>query len=362
MELQPVSNFMKACEIMGAIENKSITIYDIAREAGVSPATVSRVMTSSANVREEKRNRVLQIIEKYNFKPNALAKGLSETSTKSIGIIAADVRNPFYAQLFVACEAAAQKAGYTVSLYNSFGITENEIEQLEMLRQQKVDAIVQIGGRVDDLETDRHYGEIVKKLSDTVPLIVTGRLDESIPSYSVEIDARSATSLVMEHLLSLGHTRIAIVGGRPDVRSSYDKKVIYTNILKEHGIEVNPDYIVDGSYSIEDGYDAMKKIMQLPKLPTAIIAINDFTAAGVVRAIGDSGYRIPQDFSVASFDNTYISEVMIPKLTSVDYNYESFGKCLIDTAIAVSKGEEVPRWQSVEPTLVKRESSGPSRA
>ncbi len=347
---------------MGSIESKTITIYDIAREAGVSPATVSRVMTSSANVRSEKRERVLQIIEKYNFKPNALAKGLSETSTKSIGIIVADVRNPFYAQLFVACESAAQKAGYTVTLYNSFGITENEMEQLEMLRQQKVDAIVQIGGRVDDVQTDKRYGEVVKKIAKTTPIVVTGRLDDDIDSHSVEIDAASGIDIVMEHLLSLGHTRIAIVGGREDVRSSFEKKKLYREILEKHGIEVNPDYIVDGSYSIESGYECMQKIMQMPKLPTAIIAINDFAAAGVVRAIEDSGYRIPQDFSVASFDNTYISEVTIPKLTSVDYNYESFGECLIETAIAVSKGEKVPVRQTVKPTLVKRESSGPSRA
>ncbi len=347
---------------MGNPEFKNITIYDIAKEAGVSPATVSRVMTSSANVRAEKRNRVLQIIEKYNFKPNALAKGLSETSTKSIGIIVADVRNPFYAQLFVACESAAQKAGYTVSLYNSFGITENEIDQLEILRQQKVDAIVQIGGRVDDVVTVENYKEAVKKLSETTPLVVTGRLDQDIPSHSVEIDAASGIDIVMEHLLGLGHTRIALVGGSVDVRSSHEKQLLYEKILKDRGIEFNEDYIVPGSYSIESGYDCMKKIMQLPKLPTAIIAINDFAAAGVVRAIEDSGYRIPQDFSVASFDNTYISEVMIPKLTSVDYNYESFGECLINTAIAVSKGEEIPIHQTVQPTLVKRESSGPSRS
>ncbi|WP_035769094.1 LacI family DNA-binding transcriptional regulator [Butyrivibrio sp. NC2002] len=347
---------------MGTSDNKAITIYDIAKEAGVSPATVSRVMTNSANVREEKRNRVQSIIEKYNFKPNALAKGLSDTSTKSIGVIAADVRNPFYAQLFVACEAAAQKAGYTVSLYNSFGITENEIEQLELFAHQKVDAIVQIGGRVDDTETDKKYKEAVKKLPANVPLVVTGRLSEDIESHSVEIDAASGMDLVMEHLLGLGHTRIALVGGRTDVRSTTEKILLYKKMLAAHDIEVIPDYIAGGSYSIESGYECMQKILKLPKLPTAVIAINDFTAAGVIRAIEDSGYRIPQDFSVASFDNTYISDVMIPKLTSVDYNYETFGQCLIDTAIAVSKGEDMPRHQTVQPTLISRESSGPSRA
>ena len=262
----------------------------------------------------------------------------------------------------MACEAAAQKSGYTVSLYNSFGVTDNEIEQLELFNQQRVDAIVQIGGRVDDAETDQRYCDAVRKLPENLPLVVTGRLPEDVPSYSVEIDAESGMDLVMEHLLGLGHTRIALVGGRFDVKSTREKVLLYEKIIRDHDIEFNPDYVANGSYSIESGYECMKKVLKLSKLPTAVIAINDFAAAGVVRAIEDSGYRIPQDFSVASFDNTYISDVMIPKLTSVDYNYEFFGQCLIDTAIAASKGDDAPRRQTVEPTLVTRESSGPSRA
>ena len=133
---------------------KSITIYDIAEEAGVSASTVSRVLNGSASVRKEKKDRIQSIIDKYNFKPNALAKGLSDTATKTIGIIAADVRNPYYSALFVACEIAAEKAGYSVGLANSLGVKEREQSQLDLLLQQKVDAIIQMGGRVDDLRVE----------------------------------------------------------------------------------------------------------------------------------------------------------------------------------------------------------------
>ena len=114
-------------------EGKAITIYDIAKEAGVSPATVSRVLTKNAKVRPEKREKVEALIAKYNFKPNVLAKGLADTRTKTIGVLAADIRNPYYAALFVACEQAAREAGYTVVLYNSLGKTENEVELLGVI-------------------------------------------------------------------------------------------------------------------------------------------------------------------------------------------------------------------------------------
>ena len=115
-------------------ENKVITIYDIAKEAGVSAATVSRVLTNNANVRKEKKDKVQNLIEKYNFKPNAMARGLSDTKSRVIGIVAADVRNPYYAEVFVACENAAREAGYTVLLCNSQGITQWESQQLAMLQ------------------------------------------------------------------------------------------------------------------------------------------------------------------------------------------------------------------------------------
>ena len=118
------------------IAARAITIYDIAKEAGVSASTVSRVLTGKASVRKEKKERIQKLIEKYNFRPNALAKALSDTATRTIGIIAADVRNPYYSALFVACEMAAEKLGYSVSLANSLDSIEREQSQLDLLVQQ----------------------------------------------------------------------------------------------------------------------------------------------------------------------------------------------------------------------------------
>ncbi len=299
-------------------ENKAITIYDIAKEAGVSASTVSRVLTNSANVRSDKRERVQNLINKYNFKPNALARGLADTKSKVIGILAADIRNPYYSELVVSCEQAARAAGYTVLVSNFLGESEQEERQLEKLLEQRVDAIIQLGGRVDDLVSNIEYVELVNQAMATTPVIVTGKLDGT-KSRMVRIDSMKALDLLMEHLLSLGHRKIAMVGGVLKVLSTYEKFLRYKQILKENGISYDPDLVPEGgSYDVKNGYELMNRVFDKGNIPTAIISINDFTAAGVMRSIVEHGYRIPQDISLVSYDNTYMTELLIPKLTSVD--------------------------------------------
>ena len=162
----------------------------------------------------------------------------------------------------------------------------------------------------------------------------------------------------MEHLIGLGHSKIALVGGEMRVASTFYKYQRYQEKLNAHGIKVNGEYVVNGSYDPESGYDATNKILALKDRPTAIIAINDFAASGALRSIREHGLRVPEDISVVSFDNTYIADLMSPKLTSIDYNYDKYGQKLIDTAVAVSAGKEVEDLQMVEPVLVIRDSTG----
>lgn len=341
-------------------ENKAITIYDIAKEAGVSPSTVSRVLTSNANVRPEKKERVLQLIEKYNFKPNALARGLADTRSKVIGLLTADVRNPFYAALFVACEKAANEAGYTLLCSNSLDVLEQEKALLEKLQEQKVDAIIQIGGSVDDLSTNLDYSEFVNQIMTTTPVIVTGKLDGT-ECHMVQIDSVKVMDLLMEHLLAHNHRKIAMIGGSMDVASTFVKVQRYKQLLQKYKIEYRSELLMtQGSYNAESGYYLMNKMLDQGTVPTAVIAINDFAAVGIVRSITEHHYRIPEDISVVSQDNTFLTSIAVPNLTSVDYDYEEFGRKLIETAIAVIEGKEVSMLQKVMPKLVERESSGPA--
>lgn len=339
-------------------DNKAITIYDIAKEAGVSPSTVSRVITSSAKVRPEKREKVEALINKYNFKPNVLAKGLADTRTKTIGVLAADIRNPYYASLFVACEQAARETEYTVVLYNSFGEMKNEVQLLGKLQDQKVDAIIQLGGRVDDLVSNVEYVEVVNNIMASIPVIVTGKLDGT-RCHSVRIDSMKAMELLMDHLLGLGHRKIALLGGRMDVLATFEKYQMYKQMLRENRIEYDPGLVwMDGGYDVEKGYQRTNEMLAQRRDMTAIIAINDFTAIGVMRSLKEHDIRIPEDISVASYDNTYMCETTMPRLTSIDYNYEEYGRKLIETSIALIEGREMDTLSMVTPDIVIRESCG----
>lgn len=337
--------------------NKKITIYDIAAEAGVSASTVSRVLTNHANVNEQKREKVLSLIEKYHFKPNTFARGLADARSRTIGILTADIRNPFYASIYVACEWAARKENYSLLLYNFLNDLNLEAQLLKKLHEQRTDAVILLGGHEDELRTDTGFAELVNDIMSQIPVIITGKLDGT-DCDMVKINHMKSIDLIMEHLLSLGHEKIAILGGRTDVLSTHEKIMRYKQILKNNGIRFNPDLIGhNGAYDINSGYMQMNDLYEKNTLPTAVIAINDYAALGIMQSIRNHGQNIPEDISVISYDNTYLSETTVPNLTSIDYNYEEYGALLIETAIRRITGASVEKLQIIEPALIIRESS-----
>jgi DNA-binding LacI/PurR family transcriptional regulator len=331
-----------------------VTIYDIAREAGVSPATVSRVLTGRARVSNGKLAAVETLIKKYDFRPNALASGL-RTSTKIIGLMTADIRNPFYSGLAVECEKAANERGYTVLLCNIFSDNALEDAHLEMLSAQRAEAIIQIGCRVDALVPDPEYVAHINRIARNIPFIVSGKFDEA-DCFSLRIDHKEAMKMVIEHLFSLGHRDIALLGGSRTAQPTYEKRQQYINMLGNYGLRLRDEYIEEGDYSEGGGYEGMKRLLECKQRPTAVIAINDSNAVGALRAAYDDGLSMPDDMSIISFDNTYLSEVVRPKLTSMDYNYPEYGKTLIDIAIRAANGNAPERVQFITPRLIIRDS------
>jgi DNA-binding LacI/PurR family transcriptional regulator len=336
---------------------QALTIYDIAREAGVSPATVSRVLTRKARVSPAKRSAVEGVIKKYDFKPNALARGLS-TSTRILGLMTADIRNPYYATLAVECEKAANEQGYTVLLCNAFGEKTLEDAHLEKFYAQRVEAIIQIGCRVDDLVSDSAYAGHINRIARTIPFITTGKMDGA-DCYSLRIDDGAAMKMVIEDLVSLGHREIAFFGGEKRVKSTYDKWQQYIYLLGAHGLNFRDEYIQEGDYTESGGCGCLKRLLDCPLIPTAAIAVNDYSAVGALRAAHEQGLSIPRDLSLISFDNTYLSEVVFPKLTTVDYNYPDYGRELVGIAVRAAQGEPIPRLQFIKPRLVIRDSCAP---
>lgn len=338
-----------------------VTIYDIAKEAGVSTATVSRVLSGNTGVKKDKRDKVMSLVEKYHYKPNALARGLVDTKSKVIGIITADIRNLFYSQMYVSCEMAAQKKGYTVLLCNSFGRLEQEERQLEKLLEQRVDAIILLGGSADGTRPDDRFLSKMGQINRNIPIILAEKV-EKLDCHVVRINAEKTMDIVLEYLMERKHRKIAFLGGRDNVISTVTKIRRYQEILERCGIPYDERLVgKNGTYDWDTGYSQMNELYSQNILPTAVIAVNDFAALGVMRSISEHGMRIPEDVSVVSYDNTYITELYVPRITSIDYNYDLFGHKLVEAAVAAAEGREIPHLQSIEPRLVVRDSSGEAR-
>lgn len=338
------------------MEERKVNIYDIAREAQVSPATVSRVIGGKVKVSEEKQKRVQEVIDKYHFQPNALAKGLSAEKTHIIGIMVSDIRNPYYSQLYVACEEAAAKRGYTLLLSDSLGSNARQSSLLAKLAGQSVDAIIQIGGSVDTWEMDSEYVNQLNRIAKRIPVVTSVR-QPLLDCYSVSVDEIQTVEAVVGHLLGLGHRHIVFLGGNEEILASRVKKKRFMELLGEAGIEKKKKYCVQTKgFTMEEGYLATKKLLENKKLPTAIIAINDFIAMGIYKAISQAGLQIPKDISVASFDNTYICQLANPPLTSVDYHYEQFGETLIQTVVDAIEQTEQQQHKVIPLELMVRKS------
>ena len=319
------------------------------------------MLTNNAKVSEEKRERVQQVIDKYNFKPNVLAKGLSNARRQVIGMITADIRNPFYSELFVACEEVADQRGYTLLVCDGFSDRSREKRQLTKLANEKVDAVIQIGGAVDELVTDLEYVEAINQIANEVPVVINGSL-EGADCYRIDVDHCKGVELAVEHLMALGHRRIAFIGGCNTVKSTVQKQQKFLQLVKRYLLD-DREALVDlnDDYSPHGGYESMKKILALgaEQRPTAVIAINDFTALGVISAIVEAGLSVPKDISVVGFDNSELARSVAPTLTSVDYDYAVLGKCIVDATINAIEKIDQPRTHESSVNLVCRHSTGP---
>jgi DNA-binding LacI/PurR family transcriptional regulator len=342
------------------LSGKTRTIYDIAKEAGVSSATVSRVLTKNTNVSDEKRRIVMELVEKYQFQPNALAKSLNEAQTKVLGLIAADIRNPYYSALTAECEKAANDFGYTILLCNALNQRELEDANLEKLFSKRVDAIIQLGCRADDLISDQEYAAHVRRITKTTPYITTGKLD-GVRCSSVSIDYAEAMRLVFEYLVSLGHTEIAFIGGRKNVLSTHKMWRQYIYLLGKYSLSLREDYFLEGNYNSSGGYNCACKLLELKKPPRAVIAVNDFAAVGALRVITELGHKVPDDFSLISFDNTFLSRLTLPNLTTADYDYPTFGLKLVEAALEAIREKNSTVHYLIKPRLIIRNSCAPPK-
>lgn len=338
------------------MSNKTITVYDIAKEAGVSPATVSRVLTNSAKVSESKKNRVQELIKKYDFEPNGFARSLSKQESKTIGMIVPDIRNPFYSTLFVNCEMEASRYGYTMILCNTINELSSESGHLRNLSEKRVDAVIQVGGSADEVHPDTKYVELVNKIAKKIPIVIAGDL-EGADVYRVMPEITHGMNELLTYLFRLGHREIAMIGGRDTVIPTVRKRLVLKNFFEHQKIELRKELIIDSEYTIEGGYEGMQKLLTLGKLPTAIIGINESAAMGIIKALSEKGIRVPEDISIVGYDNTFYSEMITPPLTCISYNLKDYSEMIMDTVIKLINKDENEKVKFVQTSLSIRYSS-----
>lgn len=332
------------------------TIVDIARKANVSIATVSRVMNGTGQVSEKTRKKVLKIIEEDHYVPNSVARSLVMKSTKIIGVIVADILNPFYAEIIRSIQDEVDKAGYSIISCNSDEDMEKEKQCIQMLMEKHVDAIILAGGRGKGEFFNAHVHAAARQL----PVVLVNEYLDGENIYSIVCNKKKGAYLGINYLLELGHRDIAMITGYEDYKPSIEKLNGYKKALKEAGIPFRKEYVTYGDYHPDGGSNNVKELMALEKPPTAILAANDLMAMGAVRTLYDMGYRVPEDVSVIGFDDITMNQYFLPALTSIRQEMKLQGSMAVELLNQIFKEESgIKKKQVVEPSLVVRNTCAP---
>ncbi|HKP69934.1 MAG TPA: LacI family DNA-binding transcriptional regulator [Pyrinomonadaceae bacterium] len=332
-------------------------IKDIAREAGVSTATVSHVINKTKYVSDETREKVQRAIEEFNYHPNAHAQMLALGRSNMIGLLVSDISNPFFPEIIKSIEAAVFAAGYNLILLNTNYESDRAIEYVRRLLQMKVAGIILMIAEFDQslIEEFKHKG---KKTSVVFHDLgeVGEKMSNIILDYAVGIDE------AVRHLASLGHSKIVHIAGSHEIHSAGVRQRAFVDAMKKY-FPAGPELkIYEGDFRFEGGRHAAHQILTERDLPTAIVVANDLMALGAMQEFKSAGLRIPQDISIVGFDDISFASLAEPALTTVCSPRVEIGRRAFE-ALALTM--EKPRQQGLEiriPThLVERGSTAPPR-
>lgn len=305
-----------------------MNIKEVAKKAGVSVATVSRVLNHPDSVAPATKERILQVINEVEYTPNWFARGLNFNKTNTIALLIPNILNPSYMEIAKGVEDVAHQKGYTTLLCNGENALEKEREYIDSLIKRRVDGIVLVSSLLENKDV-----EAIKKQGTPVVLIGENRDVSEVPI--VRIDCQNAAYKAVRHLLDIGYKDIAIIHGRTPEKENLRKIEGYRQALSEEGIlEVN-EFIIQAENIVEGGYLAAKKLVELTKRPRAIFASSDLIAFGAMDAMKDYGLCVPDDIAIVGFDNIKMSNLIEPKLTTVEKPLHKMGvvgaRLLFDT-------------------------------
>lgn len=329
------------------------TIVDVAREAGVSPTTVSHVINGTRHVAEPTRQRVRAAIERLNYEVNSLAQSLKRDRSQTIGLLITDISNPFFTALVRGVEDVANAAGYGVFLCNTDEDPEKELTYLRMLRRKRVDAILMA-------PTGTRQPVVDQLIELGFPLVCFDRPPPGAPCDSVLVDNVGGARQAVSHLIGLGHRRISVITGLAGVGTTDERLEGYRRALVEHGLPVDAALVRVGNSRLNGGLREMLALLDLPEPPTAVFSTNNLMTLGVLSALQSRQVRVPEDMAVVGFDDFDWAAVLRPRLTAVaqpTYEIgETAARMLIDRI--EGRGGPAPRRIVLPTRLIVRESCG----
>jgi LacI family transcriptional regulator len=327
------------------------TIRDVARLAGVSTATVSATINKSARVSEALQARVLEAVRQLGYAPDGVARSLKKGRTQLIGLVIADITNPFFADLVHVIGNAAQAAGYAVLLCNTDQDPEKERLYLQLMRTHRADGLIltPTGGGAG-------YGAALGGLG--LPLVL---LDRSVPGLTADavlLDNRQAARLATRHLLELGHRRIGAIGGPRHLSAAAERLEGFTEALAEQRLASDPALVRHGDFREQGGLEACLSMMGHRERPTALFVANNHMLIGVMRALTQLGLACPADVSVAAIDDFPWANAFTPRLTTVRQPVREMGETALQLLLDRLGGaaSATPRQVVLQPTLMVRES------
>jgi LacI family transcriptional regulator len=328
------------------------TIKDVAREVGVSTATVSHVINKTRYVSEELRERVLKAIQELNYQPNAIARSLVKRKTHTIGIIISDILNPFYTAIVRGIEDVTYKSGYSVMLCNTDEDVEKEVLYIQILLEKRIDGLVISTAFQDGVHP------LLPWLKG-IPLVTTVRKIKGLASDAVLGDNRGGAYQAIDHLIRLGHRRIGIISGPTGLSSGAERLEGYREALTRHQIPIDDRLIQFGDFKRESGYALIKEMFKKRPVPTALFVANNQMAIGALQALNELKIRIPEDISFISFDDMEWFTFLSPPLTTVEHSPYLIGKTAGEMLIQrIGHKRKNPKRVLIPSHLIVRKSTG----
>ncbi len=327
-----------------------ITIKDIAAEANVSTTTVSRVLNDKPDVSKATKTKIKKIMETHNYQPNKIARGLVMKKTKTIGLIIPDISNPFFPEIIKGVEHKAKNLGYSVIICDTDNQLSEEKSSIDLMLAQQVDGMITVLSTTTAKEFNK------AKVND-FPVV---QLDRDIPKLNyptVSINNRLSAYEAVEHLINLGHRKIAHAAGDLKTKTAQDRLAGYKEALKANNIEFNTEYIIKGDFSRESGYNAFVELLEIG-LPTAVFFANDLMAVGAYEAADKYNIKIPNDISIIGHDGIILSELVNPRLTTMVQPKKKLGEIAADLLINIIRGKSNhPEDVILAAKLIERQST-----